>query len=274
MTIFQSILLGLVQGLTEFLPISSSGHLVIIPYLLGWDIPAGTAFIFDVLVQVATLAAVIGYFWKDLVAIAKAMLSDLWHKQPFRSQDSRLGWLILLACVPAGIAGITIKDIVEAAFASPIATAFFLFGTAILLFIAEKLGSRKRELADTNWIDAIWVGVFQALAIFPGLSRSGATISGGMLRNMQRPAAARFSFLMSIPIMLAAGLLAGVDLVQMPNVTDQLLVFIPGFITAAVTGYLTIRWLLGYLTRRPLYVFSIYCAVMATLTILVYFVRR
>ncbi len=274
MTIFQSILLGLVQGLTEFLPISSSGHLVIIPYLLGWDIPAGTAFIFDVLVQVATLVAVIGYFWKDLVAIAKAMLSDLWHKQPFRSQDSRLGWLILLACVPAGIAGITIKDIVEAAFASPIATAFFLFGTAILLFIAEKLGSRKRELADTNWIDAIWVGVFQALAIFPGLSRSGATISGGMLRNMQRPAAARFSFLMSIPIMLAAGLLAGVDLVQMPNVTDQLLVFIPGFITAAVTGYLTIRWLLGYLTRRPLYVFSIYCAVMATLTILVYFVRR
>lgn len=274
MTIFQSILLGLVQGLTEFLPISSSGHLVIIPYLLGWDIPAGTAFIFDVLVQVATLIAVIGYFWKDLVVIAKAMLSDLWHKHPFHSQDSRLGWLILLACVPAGIAGITIKNIVEASFASPIATSFFLFGTAILLLIAEKLGSRKRELADINWIDAIWVGIFQALAIFPGLSRSGATISGGMLRNMQRPAAARFSFLMSIPIMLAAGLLAGVDLVQMANVTEQLLVFIPGFITAAVTGYLTIRWLLGYLTRRPLYVFSIYCAVMATLTILVYFVRR
>jgi undecaprenyl-diphosphatase len=274
MTILQSILLGLVQGLTEFLPISSSGHLVIIPYLLGWNIPPASAFIFDVLVQVATLAAVIGYFWKDLIEIAKAMLTDLWHKHPFHSQQSRLGWLILLACVPAGLVGITIKDVIEAAFANPLATALFLFGTAILLFIAEKVGSRKRELSDVNWIDAIWVGFFQALAVFPGLSRSGSTISGGMLRNMQRPAAARFSFLMSIPIMLAAGLLAGMDLVKMPNVGGQLLVFIPGFITAAVTGYLTIRWLLGYLSRRPLYLFSIYCTVMAVLTILVYFVRR
>jgi undecaprenyl-diphosphatase len=274
MTILQSILLGLVQGLTEFLPISSSGHLVIIPYLLGWNIPPASAFIFDVLVQVATLIAVIGYFWKDLIEIAKAMLADLWHKHPFNSQESRLGWLILLACVPAGLVGITIKDEVEAAFASPLATAFFMFGTAVLLFIAEKVGSRKRELSDVNWIDSIWVGFFQALAIFPGLSRSGSTISGGMLRNLQRPAAARFSFLMSIPIMLAAGLLAGVDMVHMPNMTGQLLVFIPGFITAGVVGYLTIRWLLGYLSRRPLYIFSIYCTVMAVLTILVYFVRR
>jgi undecaprenyl-diphosphatase len=273
MTLLQSILLGLIQGLTEFLPISSSGHLVIIPYILGWNIPPASAFIFDVLVQVATLVAVIGYFWKDLIAIASAMLKDLWHKQPFHSYESKLGWLILLACVPAGLVGITIKDLVEAAFASPIATALFLYGTAILLFIAEKVGSRTRELQHITWIDAIWVGFFQALAIFPGLSRSGATISGGMLRNLKRPAAARFSFLMTIPIMLAAGLLAGVDMLKMPDVGRELLVFIPGFITAGVTGYLTIRWLLGYLTRQPLYVFSVYCAAMASLTILVYIVR-
>ena len=273
MTILQSILLGLIQGLTEFLPISSSGHLVIIPYLLGWDIPPATAFIFNVLVQVATLVAVIGYFWKDLVEIARAMITDLWHKQPFRSQEAKTGWLILLACVPAGLIGISIKDIVEAAFASPVATACFLFGTAFLLFIAEKVGSRKREFADITWLDAIWIGFFQALAIFPGLSRSGATISGGMLRNLKRPPAARFSFLMSIPIMLAAGLLASLDLFQLPDVGSELLVFIPGFITAAITGYLSIRWLLGYLSRRPLYVFSIYCVVMASITILVYLVR-
>jgi undecaprenyl-diphosphatase len=274
MTILQSILLGLVQGLTEFLPISSSGHLVIIPYLLGWDIPAVPAFIFDVLVQVATLVAVIAYFWKDLLGIVKGMLTDLWHRHPFQSQESRLGWLIILACVPAGLLGITIKDVVEAAFGSPLATAFFLFGTAILLFIGEKLGKRQRELEAINWIDAIWIGVFQALAIFPGLSRSGSTISGGMLRNLKRPAAARFSFLMSVPIMLAAGMLAGVDLLKLPNLGHEILVFIPGFITAAIVGYLTIRWLLGYLSRRPVYIFSIYCTVMAVLTILVYFVRR
>jgi undecaprenyl-diphosphatase len=274
MTLLQSILLGLIQGLTEFLPISSSGHLVIIPYLLGWNIPPASAFIFDVLVQVATLVAVIAYFWKDLIEIAKAMITDLWHKQPFHSQESKTGWLILLACVPAGLVGVTIKDVVEAAFASPIATAIFLFGTAILLFIAEKVGRRTRELSEINWIDAVWIGFFQALSIFPGLSRSGSTISGGMLRNLKRPPAARFSFLMSIPIMLAAGLLAGVDLVKMPDLGHELLVFIPGFVVAAITGYLAIRWLLGYLSRRPLYIFSIYCTVMALLTILVYLVRR
>jgi len=273
MTILQSILLGLVQGLTEFLPISSSGHLVIVPYLLGWDIPPQTAFVFDVLVQVATLLAVIVYFWEDLVGIARAMATGLWRRQPFAHQEARTGWLILLACVPAGLFGVTIKDIVERAFASPLATAFFLFGTALLMFIAEKLGRRKREFEEITWIDALWIGFFQALAIFPGLSRSGTTISGGMLRNLKRPPAARFSFLMSIPIMLAAGMLAGLDLLQMPDVGSELLVFIPGFITAAITGYLSIRWLLGYLSHRPLYVFSIYCTVMAVLTLLVYFVR-
>jgi undecaprenyl-diphosphatase len=273
MTILQSIFLGLVQGLTEFLPISSSGHLVIIPYLLGWNIPPATAFVFDVLVQVATLIAVIGYFWKDLIEIARAMITDLWHKHPFDSQASKTGWLILLACVPAGLIGLSIKDILEKAFSSPIATAIFLFGTAILLIIAEKVGSRKRELTDITWIDALWIGFFQVLSLFPGLSRSGSTISGGMVRNLNRPAAARFSFLMSIPIMLAAGLVASLDFSQMPNMGSELLVFIPGFITAAITGYLSIRWLLGYLSHRSLYVFSIYCTVMALVTILVYFVR-
>jgi undecaprenyl-diphosphatase len=273
MTILQSILLGLIQGLTEFLPISSSGHLVIIPYILGWDIPPASAFVFNVLVQVATLVAVIGYFWKDLIEIARAMITDLWHKHPFHSQDAKMGWLILLACVPAGLIGISIKDIVEAAFNSPIATAFFLFGTAILLVIAEKVGSRKRELTDITWIDSIWVGFFQALAIFPGLSRSGSTISGGMLRNLKRPPAARFSFLMSIPIMIAAGMVAGLDLVKLPDAGSELLVFIPGFITAGIVGYLSIRWLLGYLSHRSLYIFSIYCVVIAVVTILVYFVR-
>ena len=259
MTLLQSILLGIIQGLTEFLPISSSGHLVIVPYLLGWEIPADQAFVFDVLVQVATLAAVIVYFWADLVSILRAFLSGLWRRRPFDDPQARLGWIILLATLPAGIAGLLLKDAVEQAFASPAATAAFLLITAVLLLVAERLGRRNRKVEQLTWLDALWIGLAQALSIFPGLSRSGATITGGMTRHLERPAAARFSFLLSIPIMLAAGLLAGLDLVKMPDVGALLPTFIPGFIAAAVVGYLSIRWLLSYLSRRPLYLFSIYC---------------
>jgi undecaprenyl-diphosphatase len=263
MTLLQSIILGIVQGLTEFLPISSSAHLVLVPYLLKWNIPEEQAFIFNVLVQVATLVAVIAYFWKDLVAIIQAWMSAILQRKPFATSDSRLGWYILLATLPAGIIGLFLKDLVEQAFASPVATAGFLLLTAALLVIAERTGKRDRPLEALNWKDALWVGFGQALAIFPGISRSGATISAGMTRNLQRPAAARFAFLISIPIMLAAGLLAGVDLIQMPNFASLLPVYIPGFIAAAVTGYLSIRWLLVFLLRHSLYGFAIYCAVLA-----------
>lgn len=277
MSIFQSIILGIVQGLTEFLPISSSGHLVLVPYLLGWDIPEADAFIFDVLVQVATLAAVFAYFWEDLLTIASQMIQGLLKKEPFREPYARLGWLLLLSTLPAGVLGFLMKDMVEQAFASPRATAFFLFGTAILLLIAERAGKRSLELEEIRWQDALWIGFFQFLAVFPGVSRSGATIAGGMTRNLKRPAAARFAFLMSIPIMLAAGLMATVDLIQLGNTLSNsggsfaqlLLVFTPGFISAAVVGYLSIRWLIGYLKHHPLYIFAIYCTFLGLLILVV-----
>ena len=267
MTLFQSILLGIIQGLTEFLPISSSGHLVIVPHLLGWNIPADEAFIYNVLVQVSTLAAVIAYFWKDLVAIVKAVLSGLANGKPVADPQARLGWLIVAATIPAGVGGLLVKDLVEQAFSSLLATGVFLLVTAGLLIIAERLGKRQGELDSLKLGDALWIGMAQAAAIFPGISRSGATITGGMLRGLQRPAAARFSFLMSIPIMLAAGLLAGLDLLDMPNFSRLLPVFIPGFIIAGVVGYLSIRWLLGYLTHRSLSAFAIYCLVIGLISI-------
>lgn len=273
MTIFQSILLGIVQGITEFLPVSSSAHLVIVPYLFNWDIPANQAFVFDVLVQVATLVAVFAYFWHDLGVIIKAFFQGLIKKAPFADPDARLGWLLILATVPAGLGGLFLKDEVERAFESPAITAIFLFVTAGLLVVAEKIGKRKRELVSLTWKDAVWIGVFQAIAIFPGVSRSGATITGGMTRDLVRPAAARFAFLMSIPIMLAAGLLASVDMVQMPDLGSALLVFIPGFIAAAVTGYLVIRWLLKYLVQHTLYDFAIYCVAAGVVTLLVSVIR-
>lgn len=273
MTIFQSILLGIVQGLTEFLPISSSGHLVIVPYVLGWDIPPQDAFIFDVLVQVATLAAVIAYFWSDLWTIAKALIKGIREKKPMEDPNSRLGIYILLATIPAGLIGFAVKDLVEQAFNSPSVTGFFLLVSAALLVTAERVGIRQRNLGQINWKDALWIGLFQAFAVFPGVSRSGSTIAGGMVRNFEREPAARFSFLISIPIMLAAGLLTSVDLVKMPGATESLGVLLAGMLASAITGYLAIRWLLHYLTRHPLYVFAIYCAVVGSLTLILNIIR-
>lgn len=264
MTLLQSILLGIIQGLTEFIPISSSGHLVIIPYLFGWEIPEQAAFIFDVLVQVATLLAIITYFWGDLIRIIAAMIQGLKTREAMKNPDSRTGWFLILATIPAGVLGFLLQDAVALAFTSIIATGIALLLTAILLIIAERVGKRNRDIEQLTWIDAIWIGFFQVLAIFPGLSRSGATIAGGMTRDLRRPASARFAFLMSLPIMLAAGVLATFDLLQVENLTSLLPVYIPGFITAAIVGYIAIRWLITYLNRHSLYIFVAYCAVVGS----------
>lgn len=274
MTLIQSIILGIVQGITEFLPVSSSGHLVIVPQLLGWQIPPEEAFVFDVLVQVATLLAVFAYFRQELAAVISAFLKSVARRQVGKDPLAKEGWFILLATIPAGIAGLLFKDAVESAFSSPVATAFSLFITAALLLIAERVGQKRRDLEGMSWIDALWIGLFQAIAVFPGVSRSGATMAGGMLRNFERPAAARFSFLLSIPIMLAAGLMASVDLLKIPNLSALLPVFVPGFVAAAIVGYLSIRWLLSYLSRRPLYVFSIYCIFAGLITLASVFLSR
>jgi undecaprenyl-diphosphatase len=267
MTIIQAIILGIVQGLTEFLPISSSAHLVIVPYLLDWQIPLSEAFIFDVLVQLGTLAAVIIFFAKDLWEIIRDWFHGIFHRTPFETSNSRLGWYLIIASIPAGLLGITIKEQVEAVFTNPVLTAALLYGTAILLLIAEKIGKRKRGMETMRWADAVWIGVFQAISIFPGISRSGSTISGGMIRDFDRPGATRFSFLMSIPVMLAAGLLGTLDLIKIPSITSFLPVMVVGFLTAGVVGYLCIRWLLRYVSRRSFLPFIIYCAVFATLVI-------
>ena len=271
MTFLQSLILGVIQGLTEFLPVSSSAHLVIAPFLFGWELTPNETFIFDVLVQVSTLVAVIIYFWKDLWLIASAVLSGLIDRTPLKTPESRLGWLILLATIPAGIFGLVLKDLVAAAFNSPETAAFFLLVTAFLLVIAERLGQRLRELPDMNWKDAILIGFFQAAAVFPGISRSGSTITGAMLRNIKRPAAARFSFLMSIPIMLAAGGIAVIDLFKLTAIEQYIPIIISGFIVSAVVGYISIHWLIRFLSNHSLYGFAIYCTALAVLVLVISF---
>jgi len=268
MTVIQSIFLGVIQGLTEFLPISSSGHLVLVPFLLKWDIPPAEAFVFDVLVQVATLIAVIAFFWKDFYVILRGVFRGLRRRQPLETQPARMGWYIMLSTIPAGIAGLLLKDVVEKAFSNPMMTGVALLGTALLLVIAERVGRRQRNLGEITWLDALIIGIYQILALFPGLSRSGSTIAGGMTRDFNRSAAAHFSFLMAVPIMLMAGILAVIDLTQIPDLGALLPVFIPGFIAAAVVGYLAIGWLLSFLTRYSLYYFAAYCAILGLIVLL------
>ncbi len=263
MTLLQSLILGIIQGLTEFLPISSSAHLVLIPHLLGWQIPEAQVFPFDVLVQIGTLVAVILYFWTDLWVIVRGFIKALVDRKPFEGEPARMGWYLLLATFPAGIAGILIKDQVEAAFNSPTTTALFLFVTAALLVLAEKIGKRTRTLPEIRWLDALWIGIFQAVSLFPGISRSGSTITGGMTRNFDRPSAARFSFLMSIPVMIGAGLVSIKDALEVPNLGEFLPVLLVGFLSALLVGYLSIHWLLKFLVKRSLYIFAIYCVIFA-----------
>ncbi len=267
MTLFQSFLLGAIQGLTEFIPVSSTAHLLIGQKLLG--IPAGDAtFSFLVLVQWGTLVSLFIYFREDLLDLLKAFFT-----KPFSSVENRLAWYILIATLPALFFGYLLKDALETLFRAPLAAAAIrLFAAAILLTAAEWFGKRTRKLDDMGWLDALIVGLFQVLAVFPGSSRSGATISGGMLRGFDRPAAARFAFLMSAPVMLAAGAYESLDLLAMPGLGAFLPVLLVGFVSAAVVGWLAVRWLMAYLGKHSLYIFAGYCAVVGALCVIFLFV--
>ncbi len=256
MNIFQSFLLGILQGLTEFIPVSSTAHLLIGQKLL--NIPANDAmFSFLVLVQLGTVLSLIIYFWKDLLKLAKAFFA-----KPFSNPENRLAWYIVIATIPALIFGYLLKSAVEALFKTQLLEAAIrLLITAILLSLAEWLGKRNRTLEKMTWLDALFVGIAQVLAVFPGASRSGTTIAGGMARGLDRPSAARFAFLMSVPVMLVVGGYESLDLLKLPNLSSFIALIAVGFATAAVVGWLVIRWLLGYLNKHSLYVFAIYCAV-------------
>ncbi|XCN75308.1 MAG: undecaprenyl-diphosphatase UppP [Candidatus Electrothrix aestuarii] len=268
MTLLQAIILGIVQGLTEFIPVSSSGHLVLVPHFLGWHFPEEQKFIFDILVQWGTLFSVFIYFWKDLIVITKTFLQGILHKKPFTDPDARMGWYLIVATLPAVIFGLLGKDLIEHAFASAKMTGYFLFLTAVLLVIAETVGRRNRSIEKITWLDSLLIGLSQVLALLPGVSRSGATIAGGMTRHLDRSAATRFSFLMSVPVMLGAGVLALKDLAELPGLSDFLLPLLAGFLAALIFGYIAIRWLIAYLSRHSLYLFAGYCTVLGLIVIL------
>jgi undecaprenyl-diphosphatase len=261
--LFQAFLLGIIQGLTEFIPVSSTAHLLITQKLL--KIPADDAmFSFLVIVQLGTLVSLFAFYWQDLLAIVKATF-DFRRSTPERN----LGIYIIVATIPALLAGYFLKDAVEALFKQPMLQASIrLFSAAVLLTLAELLTRKNRNLNSMTWLDALVIGLFQIIAVFPGASRSGTTISGGMFRGFDRPSAARFAFLMSVPVMLAAGGYEMLDVIRMPNLGGFLPLLAVGFVTAAVVGWFAIKWLIDYLSKRSLYVFAIYCAVIGAIVFL------
>ena len=273
MSQLQAFLLGIIQGLTEFIPVSSTAHLLIGQKILG--LPADDVmFSFIVLVQIGTIVSLLIYFWKDLITIFMDTLKNLGGLRKFESlpANAKLGWYIVIATIPALLAGYLLKDAVEALFRLPLLEASIrLFTAAILLTLAEWLTKKDRQLDSMTWLDALVVGLFQIIAVFPGASRSGSTISGGMFCNFDRPSAARFAFLMSVPVMLAAGAYEMLNVVRMPGLTEFLPALVVGFITAAIVGWFAVRWLLGYLAGHSLYVFSAYCAAVGTIVLIFHF---
>lgn len=198
------------------------------------------------------------------------MLSGIKKRDLFVLPESRLGWYVLLGTIPAGLTGIFLKNKVKETFNNPTVVALFLFGTACLLILAEVIGKKTRPLEEMNWQDSLWMGAFQAISIFPGISRSGSVISGGMISHFKRKDAARFSFLLAIPIMLAAGFLEFLDLLQIQELGSFFPVVLTGTVVAAVVGYLVITWMLNFLNQHSLYIFSAYCILLGSFVLAIH----
>jgi undecaprenyl-diphosphatase len=268
MDIIQAIILGIVQGLTEFLPVSSSAHLVFMTDILG--LPQNVAF--DTLLHIGTLVAVVGYFWRDLVQIIISFISSLLdifkgkfkeglEETPFK----KLSWLIIVGTIPAGIMGILLEKQFEALFNSVLYVGFFLIITGLLLWGAERVKPGEKDVKDVSFKNALVIGIAQGIAIAPGISRSGATIAAGLFSGLNRELAARFSFLLSIPAILGAAL------VQVKDITTfdaSAIVLFAGFISAAIFGYLAIKLLLKIIKERTLMIFAYYCWIVGSVVII------
>lgn len=269
MTIIQAIILGLLQGATEFLPISSSGHLVLVPWLLGWDKASLT---FDTIVHLGTLVAVVIYFQRDIWQITRGVLVTL-QQRNLADPDGRLGWLIALGCVPAALFGLLLEDFFESLFGAPLIVSCLLLITGLILLLSEKISQRLRQLEGIGVKDSLLIGLAQAAAIAPGISRSGATIAAGLALNIDREAAARFSFLLALPIILGAGLLKLKDTLAEGVTSSEIGILVIGFVVAAVSGYACIYFLLAYIRRHSLYIFTAYCWLFGIFCLIMVFVR-
>ena len=265
---FQAAVLGLIQGVSELFPVSSLGHAVILPHLFGWNIHQNAEYFLTFLVAIhfATALVLLGFFWEDWVRIVKGLGRSLRDRE-IRDSDARLGWLLIVGTIPAGILGLTLQDSLRKLFASPEYASIFLALNGVMLFGAEALRRRAPVVADDDderiartvgWWQAFTVGAAQAIALIPGFSRSGASMSGGLLVGLSHKDAARYAFLLATPIILAAAVLKLPDLAgsQGNGVRGPALV---GALCAAAAAYFSVRFLMRYFETRTLIPFAVYC---------------
>ena len=269
MNILQAFLLGVIQGATEFIPVSSSGHLTLVPWFLGWQFDPVLKNAFDVMTHWGTLVAVAAVFWQDLVGLVRGGLRTLdglrrsglegYRACLRRDAAGRLAWLIVLGSIPAAVAGLLFEDFFEMLFGTPVLVSVLMLVTAAVLAASERFGRQGRLLDDLKWGDALRIGLGQSAAIAPGISRSGATIASGLASGIERATAARFSFLLSTPVILGAGVWQLKDLVGSSGWQVHLPAMLVGLSISAIVGYASIRFLLAYLRRHRLYPFAVYC---------------
>ncbi len=271
--VVQAALIGILQGLTEFIPISSSAHLELAPWILGWE-EGGLvgSLAFDVFLHLGTLLALVVYFARDWVRYLRAWWASVRERRIGADTDRRMAWLLVVATIPAAIIGFALEDLIAETFhgdsdTARLAIAGFLVVGGALLYLADRLGRRTTELEQLRGPAALTVGFSQALALLPGISRSGATITTGLALGLTREAAARFSFLLAAPITLGAGLYGSRHLIAEPHTGIEWLAIAVGFTAAAVSGMLAIGFLLSWLRRRSFAVFSVYRIVFALLIV-------
>jgi undecaprenyl-diphosphatase len=264
MTLLEAIVLGIVQGLTEFLPISSTAHLRIVPALLGWDDPGAA---FTAITQIGTLVAVFVYFRRDIASLGRAFVLSLIHMRPFENDDARMAWWIMFGTIPIGVFGLLFKDVIETDFRSLHIIAGSLIVLALLLAGAEWYGKRRRGISSMRLWDTQFIGFAQALALIPGASRSGTTITAGLFLHLKREDAARFSFLLSIPAITLSGLY------QLYQLRDQLagdlgIALVVAVAVSGVVGYLAIAFLLQYLRTHSTMLFIVYRIALGSLILI------
>lgn len=276
MNFFQAIILGIIQGLTEFLPISSTAHLRIIPALLGWEDPGAA---FTAVIQFGTLVAVLLYFFKDIAAISRSVVTGAARRQPLYNRDAQMGWMIALGTIPVVVFGVLFKKSIETSLRSLYVISGSMILLALVLMLAEIVNKRRiargvqlKTMERLSWKDILMVGCAQAVALIPGSSRSGTTITGGLFVGMNRETAARFSFLLSLPSVFAAGIF---ELIkqrhELLSTEVGALNLIIATVVSGIVGYASIAFLLNYLKKHSTYLFIIYrvivgCALLALLT--------
>jgi undecaprenyl-diphosphatase len=271
-SILQAIVLGLVQGLTEFIPVSSSGHLILVPWLFHWSILTNETLnkTFDVALHMGTFVGAVAYFWRDIVRYLRAWFRSIAHRG-IRDTDERLAWCLVIGTLPGAVAGVAFERVIEERLGEPWLIAVMLAVFAILLYVVDQRAPRDRAMGDIRLTDAVLIGLAQAVALQPGVSRSGVTITAARARALNRETAARFSFLLSLPIIGGAGLFKGFRLLTgsehiPPGFGGA---FLWGFVASAVSGFLVIGFLLSYLRRRDFTPFVVYRLLVAAFVLAV-----